>query len=147
MAPALPDRRQFLHTVAGGAAVGFLPSGVRTSEHATAADEFLLTKGLAYLNTGTIGPCRQATIAAMQRAWETLEANPVAHYGRDAGEPLIEDTRTVAAKFLGCDDDEIAVTTSTTNGMNAIAQGLRLSSGDRVLLPDQEHAGGLHCWQ
>jgi len=31
--------------------------------------------------------------------------------------------------------------------MNAIAQGLRLGAGDRVLLTDQEHSGGLHCWQ
>ena len=31
--------------------------------------------------------------------------------------------------------------------MNAIAQGLRLSPGDRVLRTDQEHSGGLHCWQ
>jgi len=147
MRPTLPDRRQFLHTVAGGAVVSLLPRGVPTPERAMVADEFLLTKGLAYLNTGTIGPCRRATIDAMQRAWETLEANPVAHYGRDAGQPLMEDTRTVAARFLGCDLGELAVTTSTTTGMNAIAQGLRLAPGDRVLLPDQEHSGGLHCWQ
>jgi selenocysteine lyase/cysteine desulfurase len=83
----------------------------------------------------------------MRRVSETLEANPIAHYGRDAGEVLIEDTRTVASRFLGCDLSELAVTTSTTNGMNAIAEGLRLNPGDRVLLPDQEHAGGLHCWQ
>ena len=112
-----------------------------------AKSEFLLSGALAYLNTGTIGPCRRATIEATQAAWETLEANPVAHYGRYAGEALIEDTRTVSAGFLGCDLDELALTTSTTSGMNAIAQGLRLAVGDRVLLTDQEHSGGLHCWQ
>jgi selenocysteine lyase/cysteine desulfurase len=141
------DRRQFLQTVAGGVAAGLLPSGQPVRAQTAAASEFLLTGGLAYLNTGTIGPCRRATIEATQGAWETLEANPVAHYGRYAGEALIEDTRTVAAGFLGCDLDELALTTSTTGGMNAIAQGLRLAAGDRVLLTDQEHAGGLHCWQ
>lgn len=142
-----PDRRQFLRTVAGGAVAGILPGGLSATELAVAPNEFLLDTGLTYLNTGTIGPCRRATIAATQRAWETLEANPIAHYGRFAGEPLIEDTRTVAARFLGCDLSELALTTSTTGGMNAVAQGLRLASGDRVLLSDQEHAGGLHCWQ
>lgn len=146
MRPPFADRRQFLHTVAGGAVVRLLP-GLPAPELAAAESEFLLGAGLAYLNTGTIGPCRRATIEATQRAWETLEANPVAHYGRYAGEELIEDTRTVAARFLGCDLGELVLTTSTTGGMNAIAQGLRLAPGDRVLLTDQEHAGGLHCWQ
>ena len=147
MRPRRGDRRQFLHTVAGGAVVGLLPSGLRASAPATAGREFLLDPGLAYLNTGTIGPCRRETTHATQRAWESLEANPVAHYGRFAGEALIEDTRTVAARFLGCDLSELAMTTSTTSGMNAIAQGIRLAPGDRVLLTDQEHEGGLHCWQ
>jgi selenocysteine lyase/cysteine desulfurase len=146
MRAPLSDRREFLHTVAGGAMAGLLPKGA-AREQSLATSEFLLTRGLAYLNTGTIGPSRRATVEATQRAWETLEANPIAHYGRDVGEPLIEDTRTVAAQVLGCDLSEIALTTSTTSGMNAIAEGLRLAPGDRVLLPDQEHAGGLHCWQ
>lgn len=38
------------------------------------------------------------------------------------------------------------ITTSTTGGMNAIAQGLRLKTGDRILTTDQEHSGGLLCW-
>lgn len=147
MRPSFADRRHFLHTVAGGAVVGLLPGGLPAPELAAAGSEFLLDAGLAYLNTGTIGPCRRATLEATQRAWETLEANPVAHYGRFAGEALLEETRTVAARFLGCELGELAMTTSTTSGMNAIAQGLRLAPGDRVLLPDQEHAGGLHCWQ
>ena len=147
MRPLLHDRRQFLHTVAGGAVVGLLPGGLPAPAPATTGGEFLLGDGLAYLNTGTIGPCRRETLAATQRAWETLEANPIAHYGRFAGEALIEDARTVAARFLGCDLGELAMTTSTTSGMNAVAQGLRLNAGDRVLLTDQEHAGGLHCWQ
>jgi selenocysteine lyase/cysteine desulfurase len=141
------DRRQFLQTVAAGVVAGVLPSGQPVSAQTATETGFLLSPGLAYLNTGTIGPCRRATIEATQTAWEALEANPVAHYGRDAGASLIEDTRAVAAEFLGCDLDELALTTSTTSGMNAIAQGLRLAPGDRVLLTDQEHSGGLHCWQ
>jgi selenocysteine lyase/cysteine desulfurase len=136
-----------LHTIAGGAAAGLLPTFAPLTGTARAESEFFLTEGLTYLNTGTIGPSRRSTIEATQRAWIELEANPVAHYGQFAGTPMREDTRTVAAKFLGCDLDELAVTGSTTTGMNAIAQGLRLRAGDRVVLTDQEHSGGLHCWQ
>lgn len=141
------DRRQFVKCLAGGATAGLLPTFAPLTVQAAAQGDFLLTDGLTYLNTGTIGPSRRATIDATQRAWEMLEANPTAHYGQRVGAPMLEDTRTVAAKFLGCDLDEMAVTGSTTAGMNAIAQGLRLGAGDRVLLTDQEHSGGLHCWQ
>jgi selenocysteine lyase/cysteine desulfurase len=71
----------------------------------------------------------------------------VKFYGIQGAEALAEKTRTVAARFFGCDLSEIVITTSTTNGMNAVAQGLRLTAGDRVLITDQEHSGGLHCWK
>jgi selenocysteine lyase/cysteine desulfurase len=140
-------RRLFIKALAGGAAVGCLPAPAPLNAAAAVESEFLLADGLAYLNTGTLGPSRRATIEATQRAWELLEANPTAHYGQGVGAPMLDDTRIVAAKFLGCELDEMAVTSSTTAGMNAIAQGLRLDAGDRVLLTDQEHSGGLHCWQ
>jgi selenocysteine lyase/cysteine desulfurase len=147
MRPSSTDRRQFLATLAGGASATLLPGFAPLTESTVAERQFLLTEGLTYLNTGTIGPTRLTTMEATARAWATLEANPVAHYGQLAGAAMREETRTVAAKFLGCDLDELAVTGSTTAGMNAIAQGLRLGAGDRVLLTDQEHSGGLHCWQ
>lgn len=142
MRPPRPDRRHFLQSVVASGAASLLPPSAER-----AAREFLLEDGLTYLNTGTIGPTRRATMEATQRAWELLEANPIAHYGQLAGLPMKEETRTVAASFLGCDLDEVVLTTSTTSGMNAVAEGLRLTSDDRVLLTDQEHSGGLHCWQ
>jgi selenocysteine lyase/cysteine desulfurase len=41
----------------------------------------------------------------------------------------------------------MVVTSSTTNGMNAVAQGLRLKPGDRILTTNHEHGGGLLCWK
>ena len=90
MRPSSADRRQFLHTLAGGAAASLVPNAVPVTASETAEREFHLAEGLTYLNTGTIGPCRRATLEATQRAWATLETNPVAHYGRFAGEALLE---------------------------------------------------------
>ncbi len=108
--------------------------------------EYLIANGITYLNTGTLGPCRMDTIEASKNAWEELESLPIKFYGKFGAEPLAEKTRTIAARFLGCDIDEMLITTSTTNGMNAIAQGLRLKAGDRILTTDQEHGGGILCW-
>lgn len=152
------NRRDFLAAAASGAA-GSLLVGAASSPAAAygdvpswgpggnSASEYLFTDGITYLNTGTIGPCRRETIEASTKAWEELETLPVKVYPFLGSKELAEKTRTAAAKFLGCDLDEVMITTSTTNGMNAVAQGLRLKAGDRVLVSDQEHGGGLFCWK
>jgi selenocysteine lyase/cysteine desulfurase len=109
-------------------------------------NEYLFSEGTTYLNTGTLGPCRRSTIEESMRAWQELETLPLKFYGKFGAESLAEKTRATAARFFGCDISEIMITTSTTNGMNAIAQGLRLKEGDRILTTDQEHGGGLLCW-
>ena len=109
-------------------------------------NEYLFADGLSYLNTGTLGPCRRDTIEESLKNWEELELLPVKFYGKFGAESLAERTRSVAAGFLNCDISEMLITNSTTSGMNAIAQGLRLKAGDRILTTDQEHGGGLLCW-
>jgi len=149
------SRRTFLVTAASGAAVGLLAKTVYPSalpdesfdRLRPEANEYLFANGVTYLNTGTLGPCRRETIEESLKKWEFLESLPTKFYGLMDAKPLAEKTRATAAKFLGCDISEIAITTSTTNGMNAIAQGLRLNRGDRVLATDPEHGGGLHCWE
>jgi selenocysteine lyase/cysteine desulfurase len=68
-------------------------------------------------------------------------------YGDGPTLAAAERTRHQAADLLGCAVDEIAITRSTTDGMNAIAQGLSLEAGSRVLTSDQEHEGGSMCWR
>ncbi|MBY0435868.1 MAG: aminotransferase class V-fold PLP-dependent enzyme, partial [Cyclobacteriaceae bacterium] len=149
------NRRGFLTTLASAAAGGTLLNSTLGVSSARALDvnplaerlenEYLLSEGLIYLNTGTLGPCRRATVLATNKAWEELESFPIKFYGKQALDAP-EKTRTVAARFFGCNLDEILLTHSTTSGMNMIAQGLRLKVRDRILITNQEHAGGLFCW-
>ena len=146
------NRRKFLGTLAATSAGVLInyTSIAKTKpilQQQRTKEEYLFAKGLTYLNTGTLGPCSKETIAATGRAWEELESMPVKFYGKTGAEALAEKTRITAARFLGCDVGEMLITTSTTNGMNAIAQGLRLKAGDRILTTDQEHGGGLLCWK
>lgn len=150
------NRRKFLSTAAASTAGSiflnvFSPLNSDAQPHTLhaddePADEYLFTKGLTYLNTGTLGPCRRETIEATKKAWEEFEALPLKFYGKWGAEALAEKARTTAARFLGCGVDELMMSNSTTNGMNAIAQGLRLRAGDRILTTDQEHGGGILCW-
>jgi selenocysteine lyase/cysteine desulfurase len=146
------NRRTFLRAATVGATGGLFaktvfPFSVTNDATTSAGGEYLFADGITYLNTGTLGPCRRETIDASLKTWEELESQPVQFYGILGAKELAEKTRTTAAKFLGCDLSEIMITTSTTNGMNAVAQGLRLKAGDRILATDQEHGGGVHCWE
>jgi selenocysteine lyase/cysteine desulfurase len=143
------NRRNFL------AAIGVLAAGSVTPalSQLTSTDdpefwcdnEYLFAPGLIYMNTGTIGPCSKKTVEETTVLWKQLESLPLQFYPKFAP-ALAEKTRTIAASFFGCDLDEIMITKSTTEGMNAIAQGLRLLPGDRIITTNQEHDGALNGW-
>ena len=153
--PGKVNRKIFLANMGSAATAGLLSpwlpvSSARAQSNALSPDQpgndYLFSTGLTYLNTGTLGPCRRDIIEESMKIWQELESFPVKFYGRNGAESLAEKTRSIAAGFLGCDISEMLITNSTTSGMNAIAQGLRLKPGDRILTTDQEHGGGLLCW-
>jgi selenocysteine lyase/cysteine desulfurase len=107
--------------------------------------DFLFEPGLAYLNTAALGPTPRPVLDRVASASRTLESNP-SDQGYGPLEEQMEGVRAAAASFLHCEPGDIALTDSTTAGMNAIALGLGLEAGDRVLTSNQEHLGGRVCW-
>ena len=103
-------------------------------------DQFLLEPGYTYMNTAGLGPSTRPVISALNEAWERLELRCETGHGERAG------IRTKAAAFLGCDEDELAFTRSATEGMNLVARGLELRTGDEVLMTTHEHPGGAMPW-
>ena len=105
-------------------------------------DQFPVLDQIAYLNAGTDGPVPQRAAAA---AAASVAAQ--AERGR-SGKPHFEavmhardDLRRRAAWLMGCPPGEIALTHSTTDGMNLVLRGLRLGRGDEVVTSDEEHPG------
>lgn len=153
MKPPKHNRRKFLSSLTASTAGGLLINTLSPFASTAQTDPFLPTNefyfepGLVYLNTGTLGPCRRQTIEETKKAWEELETLPLKYYGKWGAEPLAEKTRATAARFFNCDISEIVITSSTTNGMNSLAQGLRLKAGDHIITTDQEHGGGILCWE
>ncbi len=103
---------------------------------------FPILDRIAYLNAGTFGPLSRATIDAMdaqQRA--DIES------GR-AGKPWFEAmlaardrVRALLAEQAGARPDQVALTRSTTDGINIVVGGLGLVPGDEVVTTDVEHFG------
>jgi selenocysteine lyase/cysteine desulfurase len=151
----MKSRRDFLAAAVAASILGASrsSSGVTAGSFATdaagpaGADEYMLSPGLVYLNTGSTGPTRRAVLERTVQAWTQLETNPVQQAsGQEGVIGLTDQVRAKAAAFLGCSVEEILITRSTSEGMNTVAQGMRLGAGDRVLTTDQEHEGGSACW-
>jgi len=73
-------------------------------------------------------------------------------YFQADGEPLtgyqpLLAARTQAAKFIGVEPDEIAITQNATMGMNALGNGIDWQQGDEVLTTDQEHGGAVSIFR
>jgi selenocysteine lyase/cysteine desulfurase len=103
--------------------------------------EFPVLSGLAYLNAGTDGPlpaCAvRAAVAELER--EAAQGRTQAHFERRT--ELNGQLRAVYAAALGCDSADLALTTSTSEGIAQVIGGLDLGPGDEIVTSDEEHPG------
>src|SRR5437764_1494802 len=116
-------------------------------------DQFYITPGEAFFNTGTLGATPRPVLERVIEDMRTLQStitrwdysantpNWISGYSPEL--PL----REKLGKLVNAAGEDIAVTQNATMGMNFVAQGLDLKRGDEVILTDREHPGGICGWQ
>ena len=104
-------------------------------------DEFPVLERIAYLNAGTDGPIPRAAVeSARAELAEQIEQGRLwAHFERRR--QLQDDLRAGYANLLGCELDDIAVTTGTSYGLGMVLAGMDLGPGDEIVTSDSEHPG------
>ena len=101
-----------------------------------------------YLNTGAAGPSPQSVVTAMAETAERQAHRAPAEEGAYASATeTLDAARETAADLLGADPPEVALTDSTTDGVNRIAAALDWSAGDVVVRTDLEHSAGILPWK
>jgi selenocysteine lyase/cysteine desulfurase len=106
--------------------------------------QFPVLERVAYLNAGTNGP-------VPRRAFEATEValNEQLEHGRSSKawfERMVERIdllRDRAAALLGASQADVALTSSTTDGINAVLGAVDIAEGDEILTSDEEHPGVL----
>ena len=103
--------------------------------------EFPVFEQLAYMNAGTCGPVPAAAVAAMQAvlAQAAGEGRSQAYF--TAALYTRRRLRAGYAELLGAAADDVALTTSTSEGIVRVLGALDLQPGDEVLTSDEEHPG------
>src|SRR5579862_2161091 len=116
-------------------------------------DQFYITPGEAFFNTGTLGATPRPVLERMIDHMRTLQAticqwdytpqtpNWITGYFPEV--PL----REKVGRLVNADADEIALIQNDTFGMNFTANGLEMKSGDEVITTNLEHPGGVCGWQ
>jgi L-cysteine/cystine lyase len=96
----------------------------------------------SYLNTGTCGPMPLVEATAMQGAARTeVYEGRIGPTGFAELFSNVEQLRALGAQVLGAHSEEIAITHSTTEGMNMVLWGLAWQPGDLVATTSLEHSG------
>ncbi|MGH2407350.1 MAG: aminotransferase class V-fold PLP-dependent enzyme [Candidatus Limnocylindrales bacterium] len=95
-----------------------------------------------YLNTGTAGPIPAEGARAMREYEDQeLRTGRADIPGWEAFLERMDECRGVLAAMVGAGPDAIALTHSTTDGMNAGSWAVDWRPGDRALTTNAEHAG------
>ena len=106
--------------------------------------QFPVLERVAYLNAGTNGPVPlrafEAAEASLREQLEQGRSNRL-WFARQI--ERIDELRGRVAALLGAEQADVAITGSTTDGINAVLHALELNPGDEILTSDEEHPGVL----
>ena len=103
-------------------------------------DSLPITRDTVYLNTGFAGP---TPLRVLRRMAETLEQEALLGPASPAGlafvRQLADGARAAVAELLGASPDEVAITHSTTEGVNVVLHGIGWQPGDELVTSTLEH--------
>ncbi|MBL7690204.1 MAG: aminotransferase class V-fold PLP-dependent enzyme [Flavipsychrobacter sp.] len=130
-----------MQSLAASAQINAAGKDVRTDDEEfwkNVRQMFPLAKDLTYLNNGTFGPSPYPVIEAVKAGM--MESDMNGQYGS------WEKTVAKVAKFVGANENEIALTHNVTEGINIGCWGLPLQKGDEVIITTHEHMGNAMPW-
>lgn len=112
------------------------------TDAATFRAQFPVLERLSYLNAGTEGPLpRAAAEVVHQRIDVETDLGRCGRQYFNEVMSLRDRARAGYAGVLGCEPADVALTGSTTDGLNTVLSGLDLRPGDEIVTSDQEHPG------
>ncbi|MBE0512387.1 aminotransferase class V-fold PLP-dependent enzyme [Candidatus Bathyarchaeota archaeon] len=109
-------------------------------------DDFPATKEYVYLNAASISLMPLPVLRKMNDFQEELALRGTVWFDEEVETMAMEDARNEAAKLIGAGVDEIALLSSTTEALCAIAWSLDFKRGDNVVTTDMEFPSVIYPW-
>lgn len=103
-----------------------------------------VAKQYAYFDHAAVAPLPTPAVAAITTyAQQASQQGDVPWPSWSAGVAAL---RSTAAKFIGADNDEVALVNNTTQGIGLVAEGYPWQAGDNVVIPDNEFPSNALPW-
>ena len=103
--------------------------------------QFPVCAQLAYLNAGTCGPLPAPAVGVAGQVLDECARSGRGAMYFDQSVALATQRRAAYAALLHAEAGDIALTTSTSEGIVRVLAGLALGPGDEILTSDEEHPG------
>lgn len=103
--------------------------------------QFPVLERIAYLNAGTCGPLPGPAVGVATKVLEECARSGRAGMYFEQMQALATQRRAAYATLLNADARDIALTTSTSDGIVRVLAGMDLRAGDEILTSDEEHPG------
>ncbi len=120
-------------------------AAARTEPAVDWREEFWDFENRIYLDCANHGPMPKVSLRAAEAALDFKK-----YPERLTNEYYFElpaQTRAALAQLIGAKPSEIALTTGASDGVNAVATGLRFKPGDEILLPQREFPANYFPWK
>jgi selenocysteine lyase/cysteine desulfurase len=108
--------------------------------------QLVIDPGLAWLDTARFGPTLRAVMSREYRNRELQSLDFAQFQDVELGAETLRARLLDLAVFLGGTPDDLVLTTGTLEGLNLVAHGLDLQSGDEVLTTTHDHPAAVYPW-
>ena len=156
------SRRSFIKTGLASAAVATLPGcdsqidvqvrrnlkkpvGIDDAGWKNVRSQFILDKGLTYMNNASLGMPPAVVAEAVYEGYGAISREPL-HGKHDLQEKITNEVIPNLANTFGAEADEIVLTRNASEALHLQAIGLELKRGDEVIITTQEHPAGHRPW-
>ncbi len=141
------DRRKFLRVTAGAAASVGATGGIGAcTPRLEGGERWLDVRALfpiddqkIHLSGMLLAPHPVPVANAVARHREALDLDPAGYVEERDGE-LKDRARRTAARYMGVEKEDVALTDSTTTGIGLVYAGVQVRSGQELLTTDQDYS-------
>ncbi len=109
-------------------------------------EDFPTSNKVVYMNTAAISLKPVQVIDAMTEFMKRYEANGTVKFSDSFEEEVLENARCRVSELIGCESDDIALTTNTSEGINIIAHLIKFERGNNVVTTDLEFPTVTYPW-
>jgi len=109
-------------------------------------EDFPASNEFVYMNAAAISLKPVQVINAMSDFMEKYEASGTINFRDSLEEEVLDNARLRISELIGCESDNIALTTNTSEGINFIAYAIKFGRGNNVVTTDLEFPTVTYPW-